>query len=175
MKVKNILFFVLFSSLYGNLIGQDDRNQQKDTTQKIPFIKRLKFNVGGGFGFGSTNGFAYSNINIQPQVGYKITENLIAGVGANYQYLKYGTANYQIYGGNAFVRYFVSSQFFLQTEYQVLNYSYQTTRAWNDYLLAGGGYMPGSGFYISAYYLLKFPPNNNIYGQPYVIRAGIMF
>ena len=118
MKVKNIFFFVLFFGLCSFLNAQTDDNAAKDSVAKVPFKKRLVFNMGGGGGYGSINGVATININLQPQVGYKIKENLIAGVGANYQYLKYGISKYQIYGGNTFVRYRINQQFFLQTEYQ---------------------------------------------------------
>ena len=176
MKVKNIFFFVLFFGLFSILKAQSDDLNSRDSVKKVPFKKRLVYNLGGGGGGGSINGVSSFNINLQPQIGYKIKENLIAGVGLNYQYLKYGSSKFQIYGGNTYVRYHINSQFFIQTEYQVLNYSYQTaSTGWNDYLLAGGGYSPGGGFYISTYYLLKFPANNNIYGAPYVIRAGFTF
>ncbi|MDI1235819.1 MAG: hypothetical protein PSX81_16200 [bacterium] len=176
MKIKNILFFVLFFGLIRILDAQNIADLPRDSTGKVPFRKRLVFNIGGGGGFGSTNGQSTININLQPQVGYRITNRLIAGVGANYQFLKFGPFKYQVYGGNTYVRYLISQQFFVQTEYQLLNYSYQNANTgWNDYVLIGGGYFPGGGFYISAYYLLKFPPNNNIYGAPYIIRAGFSF
>lgn len=176
MKVKNILFFVLFFGLTQILAGQTNESSSKDSVRRVPFRKRLVFNLGGGGGFGSFNGVSTVNINLQPQVGYKIRENLIAGVGANYQYLKFGISKYQVYGGNTFLRYRINEQFFLQSEYQLLNYSYQSaSTGWNEYVLVGGGYFPGAGFYISAYYLLVYPVNNNIYGAPYVFRAGFIF
>lgn len=176
MKVKNILFFVLFFGLFQILSAQNENSSAKDTTVKVPFKKRLVYNLGIGGGYVSINNISNVNFNLHPQVGYKIRENLIAGVGVNYQYLKSGISKYQVYGGNTFLRYHINQQFFLQTEYQKLKYSYQATSSdWNDYLLVGGGYYPARGLYISAYYLLKYPANNNIYGAPYLIRGGFTF
>ncbi len=146
----------------------------KEELKEKKFKERLIFNIGGGMTFGTV-----TNINLQPQIGYRITPRLTAGVGANYQYFKdnrFGASPIQIFGGNSFVRMNVTQQFFLQTEYQVLNYDFNTIeRTWNDYLMVGGGFSPGRGLFISGFYLLKYPANNNIYVQPYVLRVGVGF
>ena len=171
-NISILLFFLLTGSV---LSAQSDRQAENDSLRKQPFRKRLTYSMGGGFFGGSVNGNTYTNLSLQPQVGYKIRTNLIAGVGLNYQYLKAGTSSYHAYGGNSFVRYLITDQFFTQLEYQLLNYSYKGPSAWNDYLMIGGGYTPNRGVYISAFYLLKYPANNNFYGAPYVIRFGFMF
>ena len=117
----------------------------------------------------------YTNINVLPQVGYRITPRLTSGIGANLMYFRDNrfAANNSllIYGGNAFTRFTVTPQLFTQAEYQVLAYS--TTVG--HYAMIGGGYVPGNGIYVSGYYLLMYPTNNNIYGAPYVLRIGYTF
>ena len=168
MKFKNILFF---TALLFNLIDLKGQNK-KDTGQglsNLSFRERITFNVGGGFMLGNT----YSNINIQPQVGYRITKNFTAGIGSNFQYYKntyISSDAFLIYGGNAFARYRISKEIFVQSEYQMLNFQQQ----WGQYALIGGGYTPAAGLYVSAYYLLLYP-SNNIYNAPYVVRVGFMF
>ena len=167
MKFKNILFF---TALLLNLLdarGQNQKAKEEDLS-KLSFKERLTFTVGGGLMVGNN----YSNINIMPQVGYRITPKFTTGIGANFQYYKninYSSNAYLVYGGNAFARYKVNEALFAQTEYQMLNFQ----NNWGQYALIGGGYKPTAGFYISAYYLLSHP-SNNIYNAPYVLRVGFM-
>lgn len=176
MKVKNALIFLVFfctiTAISAQNTGKERRKAERDSLYKQPFHKRLTFSIGGGLAFGSV-----TNISVQPQVGYRITPRLTAGVGGNYQYFKFDMINppVQIYGGNTFVRFQPHPQFFTQAEYQLLNYKYVTATGWNDYAMIGAGYMPGGGFFISAYYILKYPANNNIYNRPFMVRVGYMF
>ena len=168
MKFKNILFF---TALLLNLLDASSQNQKrkKEDLSKLSFKDRLTFNVGGGLMIGNT----YSNINIMPQVGYRVTPKFTTGIGTNFQYYKntnYSSNALLIYGGNAFARYKINDVLFAQTEYQMLNFQ----NNWGQYALVGGGYTPTAGFYVSAYYLLLYP-NNNIYNAPYVVRVGFMF
>ncbi len=169
--MKNILFFILFIGTVPILYSQRSNQEENDELRKLPFKDRLTYYLGGGLNFGNN----FSSISLQPQVGYKVTTKLTVGVGINFQYTKYFGSVYQIYGGNVFARYFITKNFFGQAQYEMLNYQYQTFQSWNDYLLLGGGYYSGKGLFISGYYLLKYPANNNIYGGPYVLRIGFMF
>lgn len=167
MKFKNILFF---TALLLNLLdarGQNQKTKEEDLS-KLSFKERLTYNVGGGLMVGNN----YSNINIMPQVGYRITPKFTTGIGTNFQYYKnnyLSNSAFLVYGGNAFARYKVNEVLFAQTEYQMLNFR----NNWGQYALIGGGYTPTAGFYISAYYLLLYP-SNNIYNAPYVLRVGFM-
>ncbi len=165
MKVKNILFFIVFFSFIGVLTAQETQEELNKKT----FKERLTYNLGGGLMIGTI-----TNINILPQIGYRATPKFTVGVGANLSYFRDNrfspALNFTMFGGNGFARYQISQNLFAQTEYQRLYFN----GLGGDYVLAGGGYMPSNRFFISAYYLLKYPANN-VYGQPYLIRAGLMF
>jgi hypothetical protein len=171
MKSKNILFFSLLITFISCFNTSSLQARDKDTSlRSLSFKERLQFNLGGGLAIGNT----ITNINVLPQIGYRVTPKFTTGLGANFQYYRntfFSPDPFMIYGGNVFTRYTINPNIFLQAEYQLLNFR----NIWNEYALIGGGYSPGSGFYISAYYLVIYPYNNNIYGAPYVIRAGFMF
>jgi hypothetical protein len=141
----------------------------KSQARRSSIRDRITFNIGGGLWLGST-----TNISVLPQIGYKITDRLTAGVGLNFQYYK-STINQidpiMIYGGSLFTRYHLTSNLFAQAEYQLLQYN----DFLGDYGLIGGGYTSNDGFYFSGYYIFRYPANNNAYGVPYVIRFGYMF
>ena len=92
------------------------------TYQDIPKKSAIseKIFLGGGFGlqFGT-----YTNVKIAPEIGYKITEKLDVGVGLYYLFLKnnYYHLSDRIYGGKLFSRFYVTPNFFLTGEYEVLN------------------------------------------------------
>ena len=168
MKVKNNLLLLSFFIAFSTINAQESENQP-DSAVKSRFRDRLTYNVGGGLMLGT-----FTNINLIPQIGYRIKPNLIAGVGANLQYIRdnfsFPSREFMVYGGNSFVRYIVNDQFFVQTEYQKLF----STIGNGDYVMAGGGYTPSRYFSISAFYLLVYP-TPNIYGQPFVVRGSFFF
>lgn len=168
MNFKLILSLICCINLYfcsSPLHAQ--RNQDENDSNS--FRKKISFNISGGFNFGSV-----TNINVSPQIGYRITPKLISGIGLNLQYFNFvgSPQAYFLYGGNAFTRYHINPRLFIQGEYQVLNFQ----ENWTEYVLAGGGYVDPAGIYISAYYIVQQPSTGSIYGTaPYVIRAGIFF
>lgn len=173
--MKKLFILSLFFQISCVLQAQFETDITKEELKSKKFKERLTFNMGGGLSLGTI-----TNINLQPQVGYRISPRFTYGLGANYQYYKdkrYPSMEpIQVFGGNTFLRCNINANFYLQTEYQALNYAYaSTSRQWNDYLMVGGGYSPGAGIYVAGFYLLKYPPNNNIYGAPYVLRVGISF
>ena len=168
MKFKNILFFsfLLLSAFEG--FAQNVKDSANELSG-LSFKDRLTFNIGGGLMFGNT----YTNVNLQPQIGYRITPRFTSGIGGNFQYYRNTFLSpdpFLIYGGNVFSRYMVSDNLFAQAEYQLL----QFRESWGEYALLGGGYMPSRGVFVSAYYLLMYPRSNNLYGAPYVIRIGFI-
>lgn len=152
--------------------GQWRDTSARHALSQKSFKQRLRFNINGGLVFGTI-----TNINIQPQLGYQLTPRFIPGIGGNFMYYRDNryTGNNQlvVYGANAFGRYMISPYIFGQVEIQALQTSYSVAPGY--YGLVGGGYTPGGGFYLSAYYLFLYPTGNNIYGLPYLFRVGYMF
>ena len=130
-----IVFLLIFSS---HLYAQKDVDIRGGDPS---FLDRVY--VGGGLGFATSNNATF--ISVSPIVGYMITQNLSAGVGIQYQYIKYKFSNITTdsYGGSIFTRYNIS-QFFLQTEYNTISFQVapgtdNKDRRSYDRLLFGGG------------------------------------
>lgn len=173
MKIPLRLFFALLVFHVFALQAQDSdtaSNTGNKSTVWSKIKKNTQFSMSGGFWIGT-----FTNINVQPQLGYRITDRWTSGIGGHFQYFQsaqFGQDPFYIYGGNVFSRYMLTENLFAQCEIQSLFFDQE----WGKYGLLGGGYFPGGGgFYISAYYLFLYPPDRNIYGQPYVIRAGFIF
>lgn len=106
-------------------------------------------------------------IDIQPMVGYRVSDKLAVGVGLIYQYVKddryqqaYGySSEYYTLGGKIFGRYFIFDNFFAHAEYQLLNvedydFTFNSTRRTNiDIFFVGGGFRqplgPRSSFFAA--------------------------
>lgn len=144
----------------------------QDSTSKPKFkLKdKLFFNMGGGVNFNNVA----SIISLNPQLGYRVTDKFITGIGANYNYVKYNNSNFSnsFYGGNAFARYLINDNIFLQSEYQLL--TRDKSNVWDDYWLVGGGASIGPGLFASIFYIVD-PPANNVYNSPFVYRIGYGF
>lgn len=168
MKSKNIfLFCILFCTVNSFYAQSTDSSSKK--RQRNSIKDKLSFNIGGNVLFGTV-----TNISIMPQIGYKLTDQWIAGVGGNFQYYQnslYSNAPFMIYGGNLFTRYHFTPELFAQTEYQLLQFNGYL----GQYGLIGGGYVSQAGVYLSAYYIFARPTNNSVYSRPYTIRLGYFF
>lgn len=146
-------------------------------------VDRLVY--GGTFGatFGTT-----TYVDVSPLIGYRITDDLVAGIGVTYMYFRqrYNTQVYQtsLYGGRVFANYAILENVFLHGEYEVLNYDYydflsqENSRAWFGTPLLGGGYRQPisdrAAFMIFALYALNSDnPRSPYYQNPLVIRVGL--
>ncbi|RQO30495.1 hypothetical protein DBR32_13090 [Taibaiella sp. KBW10] len=105
--------------------------------------------MGGGFGLGFGSGSF--NASISPLVGYKLTNNLMAGVSIGYQYFResnyttfYNTTTsryenyprrYSMFSPGAWVRYNLFSQFFVQAHFE---YHISDVK-WTEAATLGGG------------------------------------
>lgn len=119
--------------------------------QQTPFKDRFYFGGNLGLQFGSA-----TYIDLSPLVGYKISEQFSAGVGATYIYynVKENAYNYKyetsIYGGRVFARYHFMENLFAHAETELLNMdvpekisgptNYRLVRDNIVSVLGGGGY-----------------------------------
>jgi hypothetical protein len=179
--------FLVFSFL---LISGMAFSQGKDNSlEGVPFKERIVTGGGFGLGFGSSQDF----ISVSPVIGYSLTKKLIAGTGLTYRYTNFKAIRPSVkltdYAVNPFARYMVYNGFFVQAEYEYLNYelpfisgsSVETSRQNFDSVMAGGGVIQPLGrnlaFYAMVLYNFSYTNSPNQFYQPYsspfVVRAGI--
>jgi len=127
----------------------------------------------------------YTIIGASPQVGYRITDRLMGGVGGIYTYYRvrdrFGTFETSIYGGSVFGRFLVTEQLFAHAEYNLINLEVfelnQTNRRNVSVLFLGGGYRMPIGENSSIFLMGLF----DVIGDPYspysnpTIRGGFLF
>lgn len=162
---------ILFSlSATAQTAADSSKNTGVKSPNNRPWSERIQFNMGGGLMLGNQ----FTNIHLLPQIGYRFTNSITAGIGGHFQYYKntfLSNEAFLIYGGNLFARNMLSDNLFIQAEYQMLNFREE----WGNYALIGGGYVPnGRGVFISAYMVL-YPQYSDLYRVPFIIRGGFIF
>jgi len=149
MCMKLFLPFIVFFLTF-TISAQEQNDYVNESPQKKRTPFKDKLYTGGNFGFNISNGLMY--VEVAPMLGYKITDNLSAGVSAKYMYLgavsqKYNFQSYKYYGGGLFTRYKISQSVLATIEYELLNVqdinpnsqSY-SERTYSNVLLFGGAY-----------------------------------
>ncbi|MDJ1498592.1 hypothetical protein QNI19_37000 [Cytophagaceae bacterium DM2B3-1] len=131
-------------------------------------------------------------INASPLLGYKFTDNLVAGLGPTYIYNKEGLVSpvvnskpgpMHVYGGRVFVARRLYKPLFLQAETEALNYPYfdgreEKRRDWVVNPLAGVSLNMNTGgksfFQITVLYNFNYNNefNKQLYNSPWVFRLG---
>ena len=130
---------------------------------------RERIFTGGGFGLSFSS--YYDFVSVSPLTRYKEFTP------------KFSTNDYGI---SPFVRYNVYSPFFLQAEYEYLNYEFPVTtsesirKKYNSFLAGGGLFQPlgrRAGFYALALYNFSYraagPGEITPYDSPLVLRVGV--
>jgi hypothetical protein len=180
--MKRFTLLVLFSIIASSVLAQGENNSLKD----VPFKERIVFGGGFGLSFGSNQDF----FSVSPQIGYMLTKKLIAGTGITYRYTNFKVVKPSIklndYGLNPFLRFLVYRNFYVQTEYEYLNYEFpvtysETTRKTFSSFLAGGGFIQPIGNKVALYFMALYnfsyktpgPGEYTPYDSPLIIRAGI--
>lgn len=163
-----LLPFILLYCL--SLLSQESSSNNKGFSwDKVV----LGGNVGASFG-------DYTFINLSPNLGYYLNENLIAGIGATYIYYDepfYGSSN--MYGGRIFSDYLFLENFILHAEYEVLNLEIFDRYGFSDRInigsfLVGGGIRSNLGGRSYASLMLLYNLNESVY-SPYtnpIFRVG---
>lgn len=166
------------------------KKETRDTDDEIG--RRWVF--GGNFWmqFGST-----TMIDIAPTIGYKLTKNLIAGVGVGYLYARsrlstgLGTLDVenQIYSGRTYLQYIINTEqlfgegnrLFLYSEYEVLRSNYydrvldRQSSIWVQRPQIGGGLQQKMGpLYVNLMilYNLNYLDDITPYPNPVTVRVG---
>lgn len=169
--VATLFLAIFFTSAFAQ--------KEVDFDDDPSFFDRVYF--GGGLGFSSDSYATF--ISLSPIVGYMITSNLSAGVGVQYQYIKYRNVdiNDNTFGGNLFTRYNIQ-QFFLQGEYSVTNiesnpFNDIVERRSYERLLFGGGISQPLGsrarLNILGMYDILYDGNTFPFRSPWVFRVFI--
>ena len=120
-----------------------------------------------------------------PQIGYRVNDNLLAGVGATYYFNRYKDIGYtqHLYGANAFARHRLFTRVFAHAESEHLNvevfgpFNPVAERQWVSMFWVGGGYYQGVSDRLGAgvtilYDVIQNPLNP--YDNP-TFRGGIAF
>lgn len=155
MKKITSIFFALFISLFvAAQVTEDEEyttetKKTKEDKEKKDFDLREKLVYGGNVGlwFGGNSRF----VQVNPMVGYKVTDWWAAGVGFNYTYLGNQSNNFSYYGPTLWTRIRPLEGFYLHTEYNYLRASYYngSIPVW---LVGGGVYSQGNvlsiGFFL---------------------------
>lgn len=170
-------FFILALGTSFTLSAQSDRFKKKGSTSNSPtrqeqpatepsqtteepgpetFWDRVIFGGGGGLNFGNN-----TNIFLAPQLGYKVTDNWIAGIGYMYNYTRWTqilTLNgvvevdfeNQVHGPNVFTTFTFFESLFAGAQAEILNHdayiynSFQGTfdveNRWTPVLFVQGGF-----------------------------------
>lgn len=176
---RNTIAIFLFLSFLIPCITVMAQERPRDN---VPFGQRLIFGGNIGLQFGR-----YTFVDISPLVGYKVTDQLIMGLGATYIYYSVDDFPYKystnIFGGRAFTKYYLMENLFAHVEYEILNMevlddlTYKLVRTNIPSLFVGGGYrqMMGerSAFELLLLYNLM-EERNSPYQNP-IIRAGFVF
>jgi hypothetical protein len=174
------IFFVC--GFVSQVFAQGEDNSLKG----VPIKERIIFGGGLGLSFGSNQDF----FSVSPQVGYMLTKKLVAGTGVTYRYTNFKVVKPSIklndYGVNPFLRFTVYKNFFIQGEYEYLNYEFpitfnETTRKTFSSALAGGGIIQPLGDKVALYFMALYnfsyktpaPGEYTPYNSPLIIRAGI--
>jgi len=150
---------------------------------KTPWRERMFFGGGIGLGFGDV-----TFVSVEPLFGVHLSKQIAVGAGLLYRWTEDDRYDPNLsttdYGGRTFAQYFPVPEFFLQAEYEYLDYEYptsptSTTRTSASSIFAGGGiYRPlggSAGLYASALYNFSYDSNDitSPYDSPWVIRVGV--
>ena len=161
----------------------DYSDEEKEDLKGLPLKERLY--TGGNFwaNFGT-----FTNVEISPLLGYRITSDYSVGIGLKYNYFsdrRFSPAlTSSIYGGSVFTRYRFLDKLVAHAEFEMLNISNfnsisSSGRAWIPVGLVGGGYA-SNGFQVLALYDLIDDPNNPYVGtfggeSRIYLRIGFLF
>jgi len=175
-----LLFFVFTVPMVAQRTEPDfyDTQEEKPKKDKEALKQRLVLGGNLGLAFGTS-----TFLQIAPQVGYRLTQNLMAGVGGGYTYYKYANFGAEsLYSVSAWSRFNVFEGIFLSTELESVNCTVydrynRATRENVPLWFVGIGYASGSGDGLGVSMQLMFDligDSRSPYANP-LIRGGLLF
>ncbi|GGH70905.1 MAG: hypothetical protein EP346_12650 [Bacteroidetes bacterium] len=169
---------------------QTTQSQSSDVSSQT-FFQRLVYGGNFALSFGST-----TYIEVSPRVGYRVTNDLTAGLGVNFIYSKIprnfygqGYPGYEtyVYGMHEYTTYNLPIQLpiALHQEFEMLNYElfnyrdYEYQRQWVPGWHIGAALYQqvnsrGGGVYFMALYNVLYDPDRSLYASPWSLRLSFM-
>ncbi|KFE99382.1 hypothetical protein IX39_01540 [Chryseobacterium formosense] len=142
---------------------------------------RWTFGGGIGFGFGSNSMF---NLQASPRVGYRLTDDLEAGVTGTVMWQTSDFYNSTMFGVGPFVNYYFARSFYVSGNLQhfFINYKdkYYDFKASDEEtaLYLGGGYLQRIGnnsfLQLGIMYNVLYKENNSIFANGLVPSIGFV-
>lgn len=137
-------------------------------------------------------------VEISPRIGYRVTEDLVSGVGVNYIYFGVSenyyypgspSTDFTVWGANIFSTYNlpIGLPLAVHGEYEALNFDVydpflnEVNKEWVSALRLGGAFVQrigqgGGAVYFMALYDVLHDPNRSLnQGSPWTIRVSFMF
>jgi hypothetical protein len=155
---------------------------QRPPARQMALSDRIYFGGGGGFGSGIDpfTGFRYTNISVNPLIGYRITEPWSVGVMVNFTYVSFPDVKVSLsqYGVSPFTRYNFG-RLFAYAEYSVISVPdfTNTFRRRFDRLPIGLGYWVPLGGRAAlnaiALYDVMYNRSEGAFNSPWVFRVFI--
>ena len=177
-----IAFFALaFLGLSLAVFAEDDKDSVHDVSDKS-VRERIFFGGFVGAQFGT-----FTAVNVNAQVGYRVTSRISAGIGGTYQYendrwLGQSISSH-VYGGSLFGRFRVISHAFLHAEYEWLRFQSRVAgidpgdrpRISEQNMLLGAGYgLPLSNrVRLNILLLYNLNENSQVYYDNPFFRVGV--
>ena len=158
--------------------GRDITGVDKRPMSEKSFRERLTIGGSAAFQLGTV-----TLLGGAPQVGYRINDNLLAGVGVTYYFNRFKDIGYtqHLYGGNVFARHRLFTRVFAHVESEHINIEAfgplmpEAGRRWVDMLWVGGGYYQGLSDRLGAGVTILYDVTENPlnpYDNP-TVRGGI--
>jgi hypothetical protein len=155
----------------------------EQTKAAAPAQPRIFYGGTIGLGFGDVQYFELS-----PLIGVNLTPQLGVGLQLTYRHRK--DTRYQQdlttddYGATLFGRYRLPGPFYLQAEYEYLDYEYRTSFTTNttdrsnfSSFMAGGGVSQAVGgnasIYATLLYNFSYDQEDSPYSNPWILRFGV--
>ena len=160
--------------------GMNTAAEDRRPLSERSFRERLTFGGNGAFQLGTI-----TLIGGTPQVGYRVTDNMMVGLGGTYYYNRWKDIGYtqHLYGGSLWARRKLFARVFAHVESELINIEAfgpllpEAGRRWVDMLWVGGGYYQGVTDRLGAGITILYDINENSlnpYDNP-TIRGGVSF